>query len=101
MAGEDREASLAATLAHLAVPDRGILIHFGCRKSVPVALEGGFSELHTLKHHYGWTLPAGEALALWGAATTLYQLEGRARCCVCGARGQPYVSVSLHVPTSR
>jgi hypothetical protein len=94
------EDAPSATLAHLAVPERGILVHFGCRANVTVDLGNGFhGELHTLRRHYGWTLPAAEALGRWGATTTLDQLERRARCRICGSRGQPYVSVSLHVPT--
>jgi hypothetical protein len=89
----------SATLAHLAVPERGILVHFGCSAHVAVETGNGFwSELHTLSRHYGWTLPAADALARWGAATTLADLERRARCSICGAR-RPKVSVSIHVPT--
>jgi len=89
----------SATLAHLAVPERGILVHFGCSAAVRVETGNGFSgELHMLSRHYGWTLPASEALTRWGAATTLADLERRARCSICGAR-PPKVSVSIHVPT--
>jgi len=91
----------SATLAHLAIPERGILVCFGCSAHVAVALDNGFqSELHMLSRHYGWTLPASDALGRWGAETTLADLERRARCSICGAR-RPKVSVSIHVPTSR
>jgi hypothetical protein len=58
---------------------------------------GFWGELHMLSRHYGWTLPAADALVRWGAETTLTDLERRARCSVCGAR-RPKVTVSLHVP---
>jgi len=91
----------SANLRHLTEPERGILIHFGCSASVPVDLDNGFrGELHMLRRHYGWTLPAADALARWGAETTLADLERRARCSICGAR-RPKVSVSIHVPTVR
>ncbi len=90
----------SATLRQLTEPERGILIHFGCRASVPVDLGNSFGgELHTLRRHYGWTLPAAEALERWGAETTLDDLERRAVCSICGAR-RPKASVSIHVPTS-
>jgi hypothetical protein len=90
----------SATLRHLTEPPRGILICFGCSASVPVDLGNGFrGELHTLKRHYGWTLPATEARVRWGADTTLDDLERRAVCSICGAR-RPKARVSIHVPTS-
>jgi hypothetical protein len=95
----DREPS--ATLAHLAIPDRGILVHFGCSAHVAVQVDNGFwGELHMLSRHNGWTLPAADALARWGGETTLADLGRRARCAICGAR-RPKVSVSIHVPTWR
>ncbi|MGH3429920.1 MAG: hypothetical protein ACRDQZ_20520 [Mycobacteriales bacterium] len=90
----------SATLRHFAKPDRGILVHFGCSAHVPVTLADGFhTELHTLRRHYGWTLPAADALERWGAGTTLADLERRAVCSICGAR-RPKARVSIHVPTS-
>jgi hypothetical protein len=90
----------SATLAHLAVPERGILVHFDCNAQVPVEVDNGFcGELHMLSRHYGLTLPAADALARWGAEATLADLERRARCSICGAR-RPKVSVTIHVPTS-
>jgi hypothetical protein len=32
----------SATLARLAVPERGILVHFGCSAHVPVPIGNGF-----------------------------------------------------------
>jgi len=89
----------SATLRHLADPPRGILVCFGCSARVSVDIGSGFSgELHMLKRHYGWTLPAAEALERWGAETTLEDLERRAVCSICGAR-RPKARVSIHVPT--
>ena len=90
---------VSATLRHLAAPERGILICFGCSANVPVEMDNGFwGERHKLSRHYGWTVTAGQALERWGAETTLDDLERRAVCSICGAR-RPRVSVSIHVPT--
>ncbi len=90
----------SASLRHLAEPDRGILVCFGCSANVAVPLDNGFSgELHKLSRPYGLTLKATEALERWGAETTLDDLERRAACSICGAR-RPKASVSIHVPTS-
>ncbi len=89
----------SATLRHLAEPERGILVHFDCSASVSVEMENGFwGELHKLRRHYGWTVPAAEALERWGPDTTLEELERRAVCSICGAR-RPKARVSIHVPT--
>ncbi len=91
---------MSATLRHLAEPDRGILVSFGCSAAVSVPMENGFiGELHKLSRHYGLTLPAAEALERWGAETTLDDLERRAVCSICGAR-RPKARVSIYVPTS-
>jgi|SRR5579872_5174932 len=90
----------SATLAWLAIPDRGVRVHFGCRNHVSVQQPDGFwAELHTLRNHYGQTLSAAEALARWGPDVTLQALQRRLRCSVCGARA-PKVSVSTSSPIS-
>jgi hypothetical protein len=90
----------SAALAHLAIPERGVLVHFDCSATVPVQIDNGFwGEKHKLSRHYGWTLTAAAALERWGPDATLDDLERRAVCSICGAR-RPKVSVSIHVPTS-
>jgi len=89
----------SATLRQLAEPERGILVCFGCSAHVSVPMENGFvGELHKLRRHYGWTIPAAEALERWGPETTLEDLERRAMCSICGAR-RPKAGVTIHVPT--
>jgi hypothetical protein len=96
---EPEPRRLSATLGYLADPDRGILVHLGCRANVPVQMPDGFwTELHVMRRRYGRTVTAAEAVELWGPATTLEEIERRAACAICGAR-RPLVTVSLHVPT--
>ncbi len=97
MADQDHPGGGRATLLALAEPDRGVLVHFGCRGNVPVQLDDGFwAEAHTLRRHYGLTIAAAEALRRWGADTTLDDLQRRAVCTICGGR---MAMVTIHVPT--
>lgn len=65
----------SATLGWLA--EQRARVHLSCTNSAGD---------HMAARHCGRTLDAGEALALWGADTTLEQIRARARCILCGEK---------------